>query len=83
MSFLLEEKPINIDDFTEIAPILESDTLDKPYSERFNLQLKFRALGVLLLSLILKNKFSVLFRKELFANNENILSIEECRKLLK
>ena len=38
---------------------MQSDTLDRQPNKRFNLQLKFRAIGVLLLSLWLETRFYI------------------------
>jgi hypothetical protein len=52
MAFILEEKLLSREDFTEIYGILDSKIFSRLPKDRLNLQLKFRAIGMLLLCMI-------------------------------
>lgn len=63
--------------------MLDSKALDRPPEERFTLQLKFRALGILILSLVLEKRLKLFYKKILWDKAEKNPSLEVYQEFLK
>jgi hypothetical protein len=82
MNLLTSNQKTTQRDFVEIYELLPAGIFDKAPEERFGLQLKFRALGVLLLSLIFDKRFHILWQEEIWRKIEDKNIIEGYERML-
>ena len=80
MDFVLEEAPLSQEDLREVYGILDSKVFERLPEQRLSLQLKFRAIGVLLLCLIFEKRVSLLRSGDSFANSE--ISAESLKRVI-